>query len=131
MESSLYDYVLKSGNPALHPDHLHRCARLWGRCYWGEQYPDLEILDDIENYRGLELLHQGIGLRYKTWKVVESNGSSDVGYTAESLFNDIMEIRNVSWLQQRNAGANALINRNIPTCFSPPNMPAAFQRAEH
>ena len=102
VESSLYDYVLKSGNPALHPDHLHRCARLWGRCYWGEQYPDLEILDDIENYRGLELLHQGIGLRYKTWKVVESNGSSDVGYTAESLFNDIMEIRNVSWLERRN-----------------------------
>lgn len=90
--------MLGSGNPALHPDHLHRCARLWARWFWAEQYPDPEILDDIENHRALELLNVGMGLRYKTWKLAESNGSGDVGYSAESLFNDIMAIRNVSWL---------------------------------
>ncbi|KAL4948799.1 Rh-like protein/ammonium transporter [Aspergillus filifer] len=57
---SLYEYVLESGNPAVHPDRLYRCARLWGRCFWGKQYPDQEVSDDIENYRGLELLHSGM-----------------------------------------------------------------------
>ncbi|KUM59681.1 hypothetical protein ACN42_g7460 [Penicillium freii] len=59
LTESLNDYVAQSGYPALQPDHLHRCARLWGRCFWGEQYPDEEVLDDIENYRALELLHAG------------------------------------------------------------------------
>lgn len=93
LTESLYDYVVQSKNPALHPDHLHRCARLWGRCFWGEQYPDQEVLDDIENYRALELLHAGFCFRHRTWKVlVDSEGTSD---TTESLYSEILSIRDV------------------------------------
>ncbi|KAJ5120948.1 uncharacterized protein N7515_010336 [Penicillium bovifimosum] len=76
----------------LWPDHLHRCARLWGRCFWGGRYPDEEVLDDIENYRALELLHAGYSLRHRTWKaLIESaTGTAD---SAEALFSEILAIR--------------------------------------
>ncbi|KAF3385224.1 hypothetical protein F1880_003136 [Penicillium rolfsii] len=91
LTESLYDYVVQSKNPALNPDHLHRCARLWGRCFWGEQYPDQQVLDDIENYRALELLHVGFCFRHRTWKVlVDPDGTSD---TTESLHSEILSTR--------------------------------------
>lgn len=87
--------MAQSGNPALQPDHLHRCARLWGRCFWGEQYPDEEVLDDIENYRALELLHAGFCLRHRTWKaLIES--AAGTAESAEPLFREILNIREVS-----------------------------------
>jgi hypothetical protein len=93
LTESLYDYIVQSKNPALQPDHLHRCARLWGRCFWGEQYPDQQVLDDIENYRALELLHAGFCLRHRTWSVlVDSAGGSD---TRDSLYSEIISIRDV------------------------------------
>ncbi|KAJ5772565.1 hypothetical protein N7520_003094 [Penicillium odoratum] len=91
LTESLYDYVMQSNNPALHPDHLHRCARLWGRCFWGKRYPDQQVLDDIENYRALELLHAGFTLRHRTWKVLVDSGSAPD--TAESLFREIISTR--------------------------------------
>ncbi|CAL5873038.1 uncharacterized protein PFLUO_LOCUS7307 [Penicillium psychrofluorescens] len=92
LTESLYDYVMQSGNPALSPDHLHRCARLWGRCFWGEQYPDQEVLDDIENYRALELLHVGFCLRYQTWRALVDAGS-DSADTSDSIFREIVASR--------------------------------------
>ncbi|KAJ5238991.1 hypothetical protein N7468_003610 [Penicillium chermesinum] len=91
LTESLYDYVLQSKNPALHPDHLHRCARLWGRCYWAEQYPDQEVLDDIENYRALELLHAGFCMRHRIWKVLIN--SEVEGDSSESLSREMVSIR--------------------------------------
>ncbi|KAJ5718577.1 hypothetical protein N7488_004223 [Penicillium malachiteum] len=91
LTESLYDYVVQSNNPALHPDHLHQCARLWGRCFWGEQYPDQEVLDDIENYRALELLHAGFFLRHRIWRtLVESGSGTD---TTDSVFRDMIATR--------------------------------------
>ncbi|OQE44135.1 hypothetical protein PENCOP_c002G04924 [Penicillium coprophilum] len=92
LTESLNDYVAQSGNPALQPDHLHRCARLWGRCYWGEKYPDEEIMDDIENYRALELLHAGFCLRHRTWKVLVEPAAGTARST-ESLSREILGIR--------------------------------------
>ncbi|CAI7622236.1 unnamed protein product [Penicillium palitans] len=92
LTESLNDYVAQSGNPALQPDHLHRCARLWGRCFWGEQYPDEEVLDDIENYRALELLHAGFCLRHRTWKVLIESAAG-TAKSAEPLFREILNIR--------------------------------------
>ncbi|KAJ5102425.1 hypothetical protein NUU61_004647 [Penicillium alfredii] len=92
LTESLYDYVLQSGNPALHPDRLHQCARLWGRCFWGEQYPDQEVLDDIENYRALELLHAGFCLRYRTWKALVDSGAR-ARDTPDLLFRELMATR--------------------------------------
>ncbi|KAL4928632.1 Rh-like protein/ammonium transporter [Aspergillus undulatus] len=89
---SLYEYVLQSGNPALHPDRLYRCARLWGRCFWGREYPDQEVSDDIENYRGLELLHAGMTLRYRIWQALDDD-SRRTGIEAESLLMEMMAIR--------------------------------------
>lgn len=94
LTESLYDYVLNSGNPALQPDHLYQCARLWGRCFWGDQYPDQEVMDDNENYRGLELIHIGMVLRHVTWRVAIGNPIVP-GMTSESLFQEMMNIRNV------------------------------------
>ena len=93
LTESLYDYVISSKNPALHPDHLHRCARLWGRCFWGEQYPDQEVLDDIENYRALELLHAGFCFRHRTWKVLVGAGAGTD--TTDSLYSEILSTRDV------------------------------------
>lgn len=93
LAESLNDYVMQTNNPALHPDYLHRCARLWGRCFWGEQYPDQEVLDDIENYRALELLHAGFRLRDRTWKVLVNSGTG--AETSDTLLRDIMSMRDV------------------------------------
>ncbi|KAJ5497599.1 hypothetical protein N7463_009586 [Penicillium fimorum] len=92
LTESLNDYVAQSRNPALQPDHLHRCARLWGRCFWGEQYPYEEVMDDIENYRALELLHTGFCLRHRTWKVLVESTAGTAG-SAEPLFREILGIR--------------------------------------
>lgn len=92
---SLYDYVLQSGNAALQPDHLYQGARLWGRCFWGEQYPEQEVMDDNENYRGLELIHVGMVLRHVIWRLAMGNPVVP-GTTFESLFQEMMAIRNVS-----------------------------------
>lgn len=92
---SLYDYMVSSGNPSLNPDHLYQCARLWGRCFWGEQYPDQQVMDDNENYRGLELIHVSMMMRHAIWKL--AIGSPLVpGTTANSLFEELVNIRNVS-----------------------------------
>ncbi|KAL4782145.1 Rh-like protein/ammonium transporter [Aspergillus varians] len=88
MTESLYEYVIESGNPAIHPDRLYRCARLWGRCFWGKQYPDQEVWDDIENYRALELLHAGMTLRHKTWQAVTDDPVQNK-HQAESLMKEI------------------------------------------
>lgn len=93
LTESLNDYVMQSKNPALNPDHLHQCARLWGRCFWGEQYPDQEVLDDIENYRALELLHTGFSMRYRTWRVLVDSGAGTE--SGDSLFQDIIATRDV------------------------------------
>ncbi|PWY65696.1 Rh-like protein/ammonium transporter [Aspergillus heteromorphus CBS 117.55] len=87
---SLYDYVLSSKNPALHPDHLYRCARLWSRCFWGKRYPDQEVSDDMENYRGLEFLHVGYTLWHKLWKCLDSTNAT---YTGDELFTEMMSVR--------------------------------------
>ncbi|KAK5695629.1 hypothetical protein LTS12_028608, partial [Elasticomyces elasticus] len=90
---SLYDYMVSSGNPSLNPDHLYQCARLWGRCFWGEQYPDQQVMDDNENYRGLELIHVSMMMRHAIWKL--AIGSPLVpGTTANSLFEELVNIRN-------------------------------------
>ena len=97
--------MAQTGNPALQPDHLYRCARLWGRCFWGEQYPDEEVLDDIENYRALELLHVGFCLRHRTWKVLVESAAG-TAESAEALFREILATREVSYICPFGRGEN-------------------------
>ncbi|CBF89366.1 uncharacterized protein ANIA_10083 [Aspergillus nidulans FGSC A4] len=95
---SLTEYVLQSGNQAIHPDRLYRCARLWGRCFWGKQYPDQEVSDDMENYRALELLHAGMTLRYKIWQAL-SDDAVQTNNQAELLLKEIKATREVWFFQ--------------------------------
>lgn len=120
LTESLNDYVLESNNPALQPDHLYRCARLWGRCFWGEQYPDQEVLDDIENYRALELLHNGFCLRHRTWKVLVDGAATE---TSESLMCDIMSIRDVRAFCYPLLYSITDNSRNTLIFLSPRNLP--------
>ncbi|KAL3454400.1 Rh-like protein/ammonium transporter [Aspergillus insuetus] len=92
MTDSLYDFVLQSGNQSLHPDRLYRCARLWGRCFWGQQYPEPEVSDDIENYRGLELLHTSMNLRHKIWQAF-TDDPAETEHQAKLVWAQIMSIR--------------------------------------
>lgn len=124
LTESLNDYVTQSKNPALHPDHLHRCARLWGRCFWGEQYPDQEVLDDIENYRALELLHAGFIMRHRTWKILVDPGAGTD--TTDSLWQELVATRDVSTIPSRlSCAAGQIANygggRNSPTSLSLPS----------
>lgn len=100
LDESLYDILLGSGNSDLHPDSLHRCARIWARCLWGEQYPDSQVMDDMENYRALELLHHSFLMRNKIWQLALGTSSTASSYTPESLFEEIMNIREVSDFQE-------------------------------
>lgn len=95
---SLYDTLLDSDNPSLHPDSLHQCARIWGRCLWGKEYPDNQILDDMENHRALELLHHSYILRHKIWQLALARSERSAGSTPDALLSEMMMIRNVSRL---------------------------------
>ncbi|KAH8691600.1 hypothetical protein BGW36DRAFT_304717 [Talaromyces proteolyticus] len=93
LEGSLYDTLLDSGNSSLHPDYLHQSARIWGRCLWGEEYPDNQILDDMENHRALELLHHAMIMRNKIWQLALGSSERSVTSTPETLFSELMTIR--------------------------------------
>lgn len=98
LQSCLFQFLFGSPNPSLHPDYLHRCARIWGRCFWGPEYPDQEILDDIENYRALEFSHHSFIMRHRIWQLATGN-DHNVGamrLTSEKLFAEMMAIREVS-----------------------------------
>ncbi|KAL5052307.1 hypothetical protein BDW71DRAFT_8689 [Aspergillus fruticulosus] len=144
---SLTEYVLQSRNPAIHPDRLYRCARLWGRCFWGKQYPDQEVSDDMENYRALELLHVGMTLRYKIWQAL-SDDPIRTNHQAESLLKEIKATREQFsdlFLTAKFAGPASTrrtlntINMAVSTFYAqvllhrrllyPPGPPSAFQRA--
>lgn len=94
LTGSLYNTLIESGHSALHPDYLHQCARIWGRCLWAEEYPDQQILDDMENHRALELLHHAIIIWNKIWQLALGN-SKDSSMTPETLYAEIMRIREV------------------------------------
>lgn len=106
LTESLFDWVLKTQNPALHPDRLYRCARLWARCYWGKEYPDDEVTDDMENYRALHLLHEGMMLRHKLWEVLAYPQEDGSSRGAESLFAETLAVQEV-W------GENTPFSRDI------------------
>ena len=130
LTDSLYDYVRQSNNTALNPEHLYRCARLWGLCFWGKRYPDQEMLDDIENYRALELLHASFDMRFRTWRVLVDSGPGTE--SVKSLFRDIITTRDVrayhglfDWLLYTDSLA-----RNTPTFSSLPNSLALYLLGE-
>jgi hypothetical protein len=54
------------GSPISH-DRIWREARVCLVRIWGSEYPAAEILDDLENYRGLDLLQECQKLKMTTW----------------------------------------------------------------
>ena len=50
-------------------DRIWESARLCLPKVWGAEYPHEEILDDVENYRGLSFLHQVQKLKLSVWRL--------------------------------------------------------------
>jgi hypothetical protein len=86
-------------------------------------------MDDVENYRALELLHLGMNLFYKTWKLWQIPVLPTADCTAETLFREIIAVRDVSRPFMTGLQANLSTLRNTQTCSSRPSM--RFRLAEH
>ena len=63
---------------------------------WDTEYPVNELLDDIENYRPLKLVHLCQKFKLRVWKlgksIVQNTGSEDI----HDLWNEIEQLGEVS-----------------------------------
>ena len=64
---------------------------------WGSDYPEEEILDDFENYRGLSLLQVAMTLKVEVWRlgVAVTQGMAD-RESMESVWRKIEKVERVS-----------------------------------
>lgn len=89
---SLLTRMSQSRVPSLQLDRVYRDARRCGRNIW-KDYPEDEVLDDLENYRPLEALHQTFVMRSKIWELaiarIEGRDCKD---TPDGLWKEIVEI---------------------------------------
>lgn len=78
-------------------DDLFRAGRSALPEIWGSIYPAEELLDDLENYRALELMHESIKFHFKISKqfVNEDNYDEHQDHN-EDLQNHLESIREVS-----------------------------------
>jgi hypothetical protein len=77
-------------------ERIYRSARISGRHCWGEEYPEDEVLDDLENYRALEALHHTFVLRSRIWQLaVAKYEGRECTDTPDSLMKEIQEIGEV------------------------------------
>lgn len=58
-------------------DRIWEAARVCLPKLWGGEYPAEEILDDVENYRGLSFLQAGQKLKLSVWQLVVAAGKGD------------------------------------------------------
>ncbi|RFU27505.1 hypothetical protein B7463_g8821, partial [Scytalidium lignicola] len=100
LKSCLFPFLYEFQNPYFYPDYLHQCARIWARCFWGSRYPDHEILDDIENHRGLELIHHSHIIRQQIWNLAIGNNKNIGGtrISPETLSAEIRAIGEVRFI---------------------------------
>lgn len=93
---SLLSRMSQSPLQSMSLERIYRNARIAGRKSWAEEYPENEVLDDLENYRPLEFLHHTFVMRSRIWELAvakyEGRGCRD---TPGSLMNDIREIGEV------------------------------------
>lgn len=82
-------------------DRIWEGARLCLPKLWGPEYPHEEILDDVENYRGLSFLHQVQKLKLSLWRLglVQGQGKR-IDESKRRLWQRIEEIKQVCQLQQ-------------------------------
>lgn len=87
----------ESAVPQLKIELLYRKSRLAGRHIWAGEYPENEVLDDIENYRPLELLHLNNLLRSRIWQLgVSRSEGQQTEDSPEMLMEDFTKIAEVS-----------------------------------
>lgn len=88
--------MCRSSLPSLSLERIYRNARISGRRCWGEEYPEDELLDDLENYRPLEALHHVFLLRSRIRElaVAKYKGTKCLD-TPETLMKEIDEVSEV------------------------------------
>jgi len=93
---SLLSQISQSSLPLMNLERIYLNARIAGRRCWGEEYPADEVLDDLENYRALDVYHHTFVLRSRIWQLAmaryEGRECTD---TPESLMKEINEIGEV------------------------------------
>ncbi|BDD60022.1 hypothetical protein MAP00_005189 [Monascus purpureus] len=90
---SLMTRMSESAVPQLKIELLYRKSRLAGRHIWAGEYPENEVLDDIENYRPLELLHLNNLLRSRIWQLgVSRSEGQQTEDSPEMLMEDLTKI---------------------------------------
>ena len=93
---SLLSRISQSTLPSLSLERIFQNARISGRHCWGEEYPEDELLDDLENYRPLEALHRVFLLRSRIWELaVAKYKGKRCPDTPETLMKEIKEIGEV------------------------------------
>jgi hypothetical protein len=93
---SLLSRMSRSSLPSMNLERIYRSARISGRHCWGEEYPEDEVLDDLENYRALEALHHTFVLRSRIWQLaVAKYEGRECTDTPDSLMKEIQEIGEV------------------------------------
>lgn len=77
-------------------DRIWESARVCLPKLWGSEYPHEEILDDVENYRGLNFLHEVQKLKLSIWRLglIQGQGTR-MDHSKQSLWARSEEIREV------------------------------------
>lgn len=88
---------LPSESPLFY-DRVWESARLCLPKLWGADYPHEEILDDVENYRGLSFLHAVQKLKLSIWKLgITGEQGQPMQAIRQRLWDRIEEIQKVRW----------------------------------
>lgn len=98
---SLLSRLSQSPIPSTNLQRIYRSARISGRHCWGEEYPEDEVLDDLENYRALGALHDVFVMRSRIWQLaVAQHAGNECADTPESLMKEIHKIGEVGILRE-------------------------------
>ena len=77
-------------------DRIWESARVCLPKLWGAKYPAEEILDDVENYRGLSFLFAGQKLQVHVWRLGVAQGQGKlVEDSKKALWKKIEEVGEV------------------------------------
>lgn len=83
----------------VHFDRLFEEARVCLPQFWDDEYPEGELLDDLENYRPLKFVHLCQKFKLRVWNLGKSiiqNGTNLE--ESQNLWNDLEQLGEVSFL---------------------------------
>jgi hypothetical protein len=91
-----FDLLSLPADSPLSYDRIWEAGRLCLPKLWGSAYPHEEILDDVENYRGLSFLHAAQKLKLSIWRLgIAKEHGKDIEESRKRLWIRIEETRKV------------------------------------